>query len=299
MRPPRLDLAVGAVAGRVVGVGVRLQPVGDRLDEGGAAARPGPVQRLGQHLVHRDRVVAVHQPPRDAVADRLVGQRGRSGLLGQRYGDREAVVLHQEDGGCLPYGGEVERLVEVALAGAAVADQRERGHLVALQPGGVRQPDRVRKLGGQRGAQRSDPGAGRVVAVVPVTAQQRQHLDRVQAARHRGEGVAVAGEEPVLRTQRQRRGDLARLLPPRGGIDRQPALPGQRGRLLVEPPAPHDGGVQPAQQVRVRTGVLPALAFRRPGAQDAVRLRLGEERRGLGAGAPRGGRGGGVGSWLL
>ena len=122
---------------------------------------------------------------------------GRGGLLGERHGDREAVVLDEEDDRGLPDGGEVQRLVEVALAGAAVADHGERDHVVALEAGGVREADGVRQLGGERGAQRGDAVLARVVAGVPVAAQQGQRLDGVDAAGDGGEGVAVAGEEPV------------------------------------------------------------------------------------------------------
>ncbi|CAM5726419.1 hypothetical protein STENM223S_01310 [Streptomyces tendae] len=56
VRPPGLDLGVAAVAGRVVGVGVGVHAVGDRLDQGRAAARAGAAHRVGEDLVHGGRV---------------------------------------------------------------------------------------------------------------------------------------------------------------------------------------------------------------------------------------------------
>lgn len=71
---PGLDLGVAAVAGRVIGVGVGVDAVGDRLDQGGAAARAGVAYGVGEHLVHGGGVVAVDQAAGHAVADGLVGQ---------------------------------------------------------------------------------------------------------------------------------------------------------------------------------------------------------------------------------
>ena len=84
------------VAGGVVGVGVGLDAVGDRLDEGRPAAGGRRLHGLADRRVHRGRIVAVHEHAGDPVADSLVGQGRGGGLLGQRDADRVAVVLHEE-----------------------------------------------------------------------------------------------------------------------------------------------------------------------------------------------------------
>ncbi|CAM5342658.1 hypothetical protein SMICM304S_06672 [Streptomyces microflavus] len=144
--------------------------------------------------------------------------------------------------------------VEVALAGAAVADHGEGDDVVPLEAGRVGQTHRVRQLGGERGAERGDAVLTRVVAGVPVPAQQGQRLDRVEPARHGGQGVPVAGEQPVPLLKHQGGGDLARLLAGARRVDRQTALLGQRGGLRVVPPAADQLGVEPEQQLGVDVG---------------------------------------------
>ncbi|BFO13677.1 hypothetical protein SHKM778_00650 [Streptomyces sp. KM77-8] len=285
---PGLHLGVVAVAGGVVGVGVRLHAIRDRLDQRRTAARAGTAYGVGEDLVHGGGVVAVDQAAGHPVADGLVGQRRGRGLPVERYGDREAVVLDEEDDRGLPDGGEVQGLVEVALAGAAVADHGERDHVVALEAGGVREPHRVRQLGGERGAQRGHAVLVGVVAGVPVAAQQGEGLDGVHSAGDDGEGVAVAREEPVPLGQDERGGNLAGLLAGAGGVDGETALLGEGGGLRVVAAALHQLRVQPPQQLRV--GLRG-----RVGAEHAVRLRVGQQRRGVGTGLPGGRRGRPVG----
>ncbi len=284
VRAPGLDLGVAAVALVVVGVRVGLHAVRHRLHERRTAARARVGDGLAEDLVHGGGVVAVDQAAGHSVPDGLVGQGRGRGLLGERDGDREAVVLYEEDDRGLPDGGEVQRLVEVALAGAAVADQGERDHVVALEAGGVREAHGVRELGRERRAQGGDPVLVRVVAGVPVAAQQGQRLDGVEAAGDGGERVAVAGEEPVALLEDQRGGDLAGLLAGGGGVDGEAALLGEGRRLRVVPAASHQLRVQPAQQLRVDP-------LGRLGAEDAVGQRVGQQRRGIGAGLPGGRRG--------
>lgn len=242
--------------------------------------------------MHGQRVVAVDQAARHPVADGLVGQRRGGGLLGERHRDGEAVVLYEEDDRGLPHRGEVQRLVEVALAGAAVAHQGERDHVVALEAGGVREAHGMRQLGRERGAEGRDAVLSRVVAGVPVAAQQGEGLDGVEAAGDGGEGVAVAREEPVAVLEDERGGDLAGLLPGAGGVHGETALLGQSGGLRVVAAAADQLLVQTAQQLRV--GLRGRL-----GAEHAVGQRVGQQRRGVGAGLPGGRRRGPVGPSLL
>ncbi len=231
-------------------------------------------RRLVQHREHGHRVVAVDLLRRDAVADPLVRQRRSRGLLRERDADRVLVVLDDEHDRRLEHGGEVERLVEVALAGRAVTDERQGDGAAALARLAVREARGVDELGGQRRALGRRPRRHRVVAAVPVTAQQGQHLDRVDAAGDQRDGVAVGREDPVAGLQRQHRADLAGLLAARGGVDREAALLGQRGGLDVEPAADDHPAVGLDQLLGRRLGVVvddrlhpPAVVVQEPDRQ--------------------------------
>ena len=244
--------------------------------------------------MHRGRVVAVDQPAGHAVSDRLVGEGRRGGLLGQRHGDREAVVLDEEDHRRLPDGREIQRLVEVALARAAVADHGQRHHVVALEAGGVRQAHGMRELGGERGAQRGDAVFVRVVAGVPVAAQQGQRLRRGRGRGRRRRGCRGSwGRASPASSQGQRGGDLAGLLAGGGRVDRQ-ACPAGSARW----PARCTGGRAPAGVYSrgQQAGVEPGGGVR---AQQPVRLRVGQQRRGVGARPPGGRRAGQAARVLL
>ena len=190
--------------------------------------------------------------------------------------DRVLVVLHEEDDRRLEDGGEVQRLVEVALAGA----RRRRSIASAtvsspLSLRGVRDADGVQQLGGQRGALRRDAVRVRVVAAVPVAAQQRQHLDRVDAAgdqRPRCRGRS--GTASRRRASASAAADLAGLLAVRGRVDGEPALLGQRGGLGVEAAAdaPSAGTARSSASTR-RLRVVGAGRQRRAvGVEQADRL---------------------------
>src|SRR6185437_14034987 len=116
----------------------------------------GPFDAGAHRGVDGGGVVAVDEQRRDPVADPLRGERGCGGLLGQRRADRVAVVLYQEHHWRFPYAGEVERLMGVALAGGAVAEQRERDLVLLLEPRGISEADRVQGIGGERSALRRD-----------------------------------------------------------------------------------------------------------------------------------------------
>ena len=228
------DFAVLPVAGGVVGVGVRLHPVGVGLHEQGAGAFPGELDGAAEDGEQRDDVVAVHAFTGHAVADGLVRERRRDGLVRERHGDRVLVVLDEEHHRQVEDGGEVQGLVEVALARGAVAAHGQDHGVLAAQLGGVGDADAVQQLGGQRGALDADLVLGGVVAAVPVAAEQRHGLDGVHAAGHHGHGVAVGGEHPVALGEAQRRGDLAGLLAVAGRVDGHPALPDECGVLVID-----------------------------------------------------------------
>ncbi|ANF31343.1 hypothetical protein A0130_06380 [Leifsonia xyli] len=280
---PRLHLVGGAVAGRVVRVGVRLHPVGQRLHERWTTALARLRHGLPQHREQRGQVVAVDEPAAHPVADALVGDAGRGGLPAERHRDGVAVVLHEEDHRQVEDGGEVERLVEVALAGGAVAAEREHDGVLAAHPSGVREADRVQQLGRERRGLRGDVVDARVVSGVPVAAEQHERLERVDAALDDGDGVAVGREQPILIVQHHGGGDLAGLLPVRRRIDGELALPHQRIRLVVDParedqpPVPVEqggGGRDRVPVVGVVTAVLVDEPQRGVAGQQIVRVHL-------------------------
>ncbi len=273
------QLLLGAVAQVVVGVGVRLEPRGVQLEQHRALARARP----GDGLVHDgedgDGVVAVDLLAHHAVADPLVGQRRCRGLLAERHRDRPPVVLHHEDRGDLEDGGEVEPLVEVALARGPVPDERHHDRVASPSLLAVRQPGRVQQLRRQRRALGRDVGLRDVIPAVLVTAEQGEHLDRVDPAADQGDAVAVGREDPVLLAQREDRADLAGLLAARAGIDGQAPLLGERRRLDVEAPPDHHPAVALDELVGVRLDVVVGHRLH-PVAlpvQEAHRLRGGDQ----------------------
>jgi len=124
--------------------------VGHGFDEDGLAwsAAPavvgeGQASRLLGRLVHGEDVVAVHPDRVDPVADPPAGDPVAPVLLQRRRRDRVPVVPADEDHGARARRGQVERRVEIALAGGAFAEvaggdaRREVRVLEPLQLQGV------------------------------------------------------------------------------------------------------------------------------------------------------------------
>ena len=76
-RLPLLHLGVVAILRRIVGRGVERQPVGQGLDQRRPFAPPRAIHRLARRHVAGEQVVAVDLDPREAVGDRLLGERPR------------------------------------------------------------------------------------------------------------------------------------------------------------------------------------------------------------------------------
>lgn len=112
----------------------------------------------------------------------------------------------------MEHGGEVHRLVEVALARGAVAAEREHHGVLAAVLRRLREPDRVQELGRERSRLRGDAVRAHVVARVPVALEEHHRLSGSDAAGDHGDRVAVRGEEPVGVAEHHRRGHLACLL---------------------------------------------------------------------------------------
>ncbi len=188
---------------------MRVHPVGEGLDHHRAVAGSAFLQRppgdgqAGQH------VVAVDPHPGKAVAGRPFPQR-HPRLPGHRFGDRPLVVLAVEDDRRVEGRREDHALVHVALAGGAVAEERD-GRLVGVRSGPVR--DRQPRQ--------------------PMTPRWRPD-DAVEPLTHR-----VAGRVEHLVAD----DDRVAVEPGRLGVPA--ALVGARGRCpagqrRVDPPAPGD-----------------------------------------------------------
>jgi hypothetical protein len=96
----------------------------------------------------------------------------------------------------------------------------------------------------ERRALRRDPKLVRVVAQMPIPAEECQRGDRINAARHDCDAVAIGGKQPIPLLQCANGSDLARLLAAGGRVDGQPPLFGQRGCLGVESAAEHHRAVE-------------------------------------------------------
>src|SRR5262249_36574184 len=115
---PLLELFLRSVAAVVVVSGVGPETVALRLDQKRARATPRLVDRRLHVLVDGDGVHPVYDRRLDAVPLRPVRHVGGGHLLVGTLRNRIAVVLDIEDHGQAMDGREVERLVEVAPAGA-------------------------------------------------------------------------------------------------------------------------------------------------------------------------------------
>ena len=133
-----LDLGLGAVfLGVGVGDGVSTIAIRAHFQQGGALALAGAVHGLpgaGADLVHG---VAVDDGPVHAVAVGAAGERlaGGGAFLARAHG--VLVVLDDEDDRHVPEGGEVERFVDGALVGGAVAHVAKAAALEPLVFEGV------------------------------------------------------------------------------------------------------------------------------------------------------------------
>src|SRR5438132_10932176 len=135
-RAPLLDLLLRPVAAVVVVRGVRLIAIALQLDEARPLAGAGVVGRELRLLVAVEQVHPVGDEPRHRVRSSLLGDVLHRGLLLDARGDREEVVLDDEDHRELVHRGEVGGLVEVprARGGAAIEREDDEGLLAQLQP---------------------------------------------------------------------------------------------------------------------------------------------------------------------
>src|SRR3954468_2527594 len=152
--PFELDALSVDVGARIVGRRMRSAPVGHRFDERGALAGARACERVARGLVDSQHVAPVDAYSRHPVAGRLVDERSRTGLGRERRRDRPAVVVTEENDGGGHDGGEVGALVEGALRGGAVAEERDRTPRFVAELLSPREADRVRDVRRDRNGDR-------------------------------------------------------------------------------------------------------------------------------------------------
>ena len=257
---PRLDLGRDAVLRRVVGGGVRAHPVGERLDERRPLAGAGGLERRLGHGVDREDVVAVDPHAGEAEAAGALVERDAGLPLGG-LGDGPLVVLAEEHHRGVVGRGEHERLVDVTLAGRAVAEVGDDGG-VALGVAGAdravaldahRVAGRVQRLGADDDRVEVEVLLVRVPAAVVDAAEE---AEEVRAGRPRG-------------TRRRRA---------RGRSGRRSPAGAARGRSRPGPPPGRAGW----PRCRARPGAAARSPRRRRGGsgRGRGRSRAGPRRRG-------------------
>ena len=157
LRLPLVDHGAVADVGEVGAHRVLHPPERLHLEERRAAAAPRQVERAADRVLDGEHVVAVDDLTRHAVAGRAVGQILDRPLRAPVGGERELVVLADEDDRQLPRRSEVHPLVRRALPGGAVAEEGERRLVGAAQRRGQRGPAGV-----------GNPGADDAVAAEDV-----------------------------------------------------------------------------------------------------------------------------------
>ena len=149
-------------------------------------------------MADRDHVVAVDLLARDAGRDRLLGERRGRGLGRARHRDRPMIVDHEHRRHA-PHAGDIDRLVEVAVRGRAVAAGADRDPRLAPQLERVGCADRVQALAGDRHSDREIVARAREIAAALIAAPIEQQLGEADAAPELGAGLAIGRQQHVLR----------------------------------------------------------------------------------------------------
>ena len=252
---PFVHLRLGAVgAGDRVALVMADRAIGLGLDQRRALAGTGARGRLGHHLPDGDDVVAVDGDAGNAIGRRAGRDLGVQRRRGERRRRRIEIVLADEDRRRLLDAGEVERFMEAAMVGGAVAEEGDADVVAAPRAGRHAGADGVADAGGDDavGAEQADRaviemhGAAAAAAAAVALAEQLRHQDvgihalgeRVAMAAM-GRGDPVGGREMradadggrfLANIEMQESGRLALAA---GGL-RHALEPAQQHHLLVE-----------------------------------------------------------------
>ena len=181
----------------------------------------------------------MHAVTGGAVHDAHVGHLARRGRA-----DGPAVVLHHEHNRCLVDGREVEGLVKVALAGAAVADEGEHHpRPLLLVPARHGEPDRVRHLRGDGDVEGQHAHVVREAPTGRVRTPVKDGLTERQAVSYGGGRLAVTWHQPVTLLEGECGTDLGGLLAAIGGVDAKATLALEGNGPLVEEAGAGGGAV--------------------------------------------------------
>ena len=176
----------------------------------GPVAAPGAVGGLAHRGPDREDVVAVDGDAGHAVGRGLGGDLGIEGDAAERRGRGVEVVLADEDRRRALHGGEVQRLVEGAVVGGAVAEEGDADIVAAAAPGGEADADGVADAGADDavGAEQADAavievhGAAAAAADAVGLAEELGHDPAgIGALGQRVAVAAVGGGDPVGRAE--------------------------------------------------------------------------------------------------
>ena len=254
---------------------MRAHAVGERLDQRGALAAAGALQRRTGDREAGEHVVAVDADAGEAEALGALVERDAGLPLG-RLGDRPLVVLAEEDDRRVVDRGEGEGLGDVALAGGAVAEVGDDRRVRAVLGDAHRVAGGVQRLRADDDRVEVEVVAVRVPAAVVHAAEHAEQVRRVDAPAPGDAVLAVGREDVVVVAQGPAGADLGGLLAEQRGPQAQLALALQGGGLGVEAAGQHHVPVQAAQlfggQVDGVLRVLDPLAL---GRQQLYELGLG------------------------
>src|SRR5216683_6739996 len=246
--PARLDFRGRTVARCVVCGRMIAEPVGDRLDEAGAAAISSRFERLVGCRVHGHDVVAIDLLTDETRCDRLLRQRFGCGLKPQRYGNSPLIIDGDEHDRQLVHAREIHRFIDVALRGGAVTEQTYGNAGLLAQLEGVGDARSVRGLRSDGNAEREIlDWPGEVIAAL-VAAPKQQDFLQLDPAPDQSGVVAIGGQQNVLVTHGAGRANRHRLLAKRCGIGSEPAGALQRHSFQVEGAHQHHRPVKPDEQ---------------------------------------------------
>ena len=184
-------------------------PISQAFDQGRPAAGARLVIGGARGAIDDVGVVAVDDDARQPIGGGAVGRRMRHrGDVADRRIFHVEIVLADEDHRQLPHCGEIQRLVEGADIGGAVAEEADRDVVLALvlRAPGRAAGDRQMRADDRVGAHDAVIGGGQVhraalaahQAVVALH-QLAQHLFELHAARQRVGVAAIGAERKIAR----------------------------------------------------------------------------------------------------